>query len=127
MNIPETLRYTATHEWVRQDADGTLAVGITDYAQDNLGELVFVEVPETGRSVAAGEGCAVVESVKAASDVYAPVAGEVVAANSALADTPGKINQDPYGAWLFRLKPSAGADADKLMDAAAYRARLATA
>jgi len=127
MNIPETLRYTATHEWVRQEADGTLAVGITAYAQDNLGELVFIEMPEVGRRVAAGDGCTVVESVKAASDVYAPVAGEVAAANAALADTPNKVNQDPYGAWLFRLKPAAGADLGKLMDAAAYRASLGTA
>jgi len=127
MNIPEALRYTATHEWVRQEADGTLAVGITDYAQDNLGELVFIEVPEVGRRVAAGDGCTVVESVKAASDVYAPVAGEVAAVNAALADAPNKVNQDPYGAWLFRLKPAAGADLGKLMDAAAYRASLGTA
>jgi glycine cleavage system H protein len=126
MNLPETLRYTATHEWVRQEADGTLAVGITDYAQDNLGELVFVEVPEPGRRVAAGDGCAVVESVKAASDVYAPVAGEVAAANTALADTPNRVNQDPYGAWLFLLKPAAGVDLGKLMDAAAYRTSLGT-
>ena len=124
MNIPETLRYTATHEWVRQDADGTLAVGITDFAQDNLGELVFVEVPEVGRQVAAGDSCAVVESVKAASDVYAPVAGEVAAANAALADAANQVNKDPYAAWLFRLKPAAGADLGKLMDAAAYRASL---
>jgi len=127
MNIPETLRYTATHESVRQEADGTLAVGITDYAQDNLGELVFIEMPEVGRRVAAGDGCTVVESVKAASDVYAPVAGEVAAVNAALADAPNKVNQDPYGAWLFRLKPAAGADLGKLMDAAAYRASLGTA
>ena len=127
MNIPEALRYTATHEWVRQEADGTLAVGITDYAQDNLGELVFIEVPEVGRRVAAGDGCAVVESVKAASDVFAPVAGEVAAVNAALVDTPRKVNQDPYGTWLFRLKPAAGADFGKLMDAAAYRASLGTA
>ena len=127
MNIPEALRYTATHEWVRQEADGTLAVGITDYAQDNLGELVFIEMPEVGRRVAAGDGCTVVESVKAASDVYAPVAGEVAAVNAALADAPNKVNQDPYGAWLFRLKPAAGADLGKLMDAAAYRASLGTA
>jgi glycine cleavage system H protein len=126
MNIPDTLRYTATHEWVRQEADGTLAIGITDYAQDNLGELVFVEVPEIGRRVAAGDGCAVVESVKAASDVYAPVAGEVAAVNAAAADTPNKVNQDPYGTWLFRLKPAAGADLGTLMDAAAYRASLGT-
>jgi len=127
MNIPEALRYTATHEWVRQEADGTLAVGITDYAQDNLGELVFIEVPEVGRRVAAGDGCTVVESVKAASDVYAPVAGAVAAVNAALVDTPRKVNQDPYGTWLFRLKPAAGADPGKLMDAAAYRASLGTA
>ena len=127
MNIPEALRYTATHEWVRQEADGTLAVGITDYAQDNLGELVFIEMPEVGRRVAAGDGCTVVESVKAASDVYAPVAGEVAAVNAALADAPNQVNQDPYGSWLFRLKPAAGADLNKLMDAAAYRASLGTA
>jgi len=127
MNIPEALRYTATHEWVRQEADGTLAVGITAYAQDNLGELVFIEMPEVGRRVAAGDGCTVVESVKAASDVYAPVAGEVAAVNAALADTPKQVNQDPYGSWLFRLKPAAGADLNKLMDAAAYRASLGTA
>ena len=127
MHIPETLRYTTTHEWVRQEADGTLTVGITDFAQDNLGELVFVELPEAGRRVAAGENCAVVESVKAAADVNAPIAGEVAAANAALADTPNKVNQDPYGAWLFRLKPAAGADLGRLMDAAAYRASLGTA
>lgn len=124
MNIPDTLRYTATHEWVRQEADGTLSVGITDYAQDNLGELVFVEVPETGRQVAAGDGCAVVESVKAASDVYSPVGGEVVAGNAALADAPNAVNHDPYGTWLFRVRPAADADIGGLMDAAAYRASL---
>jgi glycine cleavage system H protein len=126
VNIPDALRYTATHEWVREEADGTLSVGITDYAQDNLGELVFVEAPEPGRRVAAGDGCAVVESVKAASDVYAPVAGEVTAANAALAETPNAVNRDPYGAWLFRLKPAAGTDLGKLMDAAAYRSSLGT-
>jgi glycine cleavage system H protein len=124
MNIPDTLRYTATHEWVRQEPDGTLTVGITDYAQDSLGELVFVEVPETGRRVAAGESCAVLESVKAASDIYAPVAGEVVAANTALADAPGQVNKDPYGAWLYRVKPAAASDYTNLLDAAAYRSRL---
>lgn len=127
MHIPETLRYTTTHEWVRQEADGTLTVGITDFAQDNLGELVFVELPEAGRRVVAGDGCAVVESVKAAADVNAPIAGEVAAANAALADTPNMVNQDPYGAWLFRLTPAAGADLGRLMDAAAYRASLGTA
>lgn len=122
MNIPETLRYTATHEWVRQEAGGALAVGITDHAQDALGELVFVELPRLGRRLDAGEACAVVESVKAASDVYAPVAGEVAAVNRALADAPNRVNQDPYGAWLFRLKPAPSADLARLLDAAAYRA-----
>ena len=126
MKIPDTLRYTATHEWVRQESDGTLTVGITDYAQDQLGDLVFVEVPQSGRRVAAGEACAVLESVKAASDIYAPVAGEILAANPELADSPGKINEDPYGAWLYRLQPVADSDYAKLMDAAGYQASLGT-
>jgi glycine cleavage system H protein len=121
MNVPDALRYTSTHEWVRKEPDGTLSVGITDHAQDALGELVFLELPEPGRKLAAGEACAVVESVKAASDVYAPLAGEVVAANAALKEEPGRLNKDPYGAWLFRLKPAEGADASQLLDAAAYR------
>lgn len=121
MKTPESLRYTATHEWVRLDADGTMAIGITDHAQESLGELVFVEMPEAGRRLAAGESCAVVESVKAASDVYSPVAGEVVARNEALADAPNEVNKDPYAAWLFRVKPVPAADLGKLMDAAAYR------
>ena len=124
MKIPDALRYTATHEWVREESDGTLAIGISDHAQDSLGELVFVELPERGRRLAAGETCAVVESVKAASDVYAPVAGEVVARNDALVDIPGEVNKDCYAAWLFRLKPAAGAGLEKLMDAAAYRKSL---
>ena len=127
MKTPESLRYTATHEWVRLDADGTLAIGITDHAQESLGELVFVEMPEAGRRLAAGESCAVVESVKAASDVYSPVAGEVVARNDALADAPNEVNKDPYAAWLFRVKPAPGADLDKLMDAAAYRKQFSEA
>ena len=121
MNVPETLRYTATHEWIREEADGTLSVGITDHAQDALGELVFLELPEPGRKLAPGEACAVVESVKAASDVYSPLAGEVVAANAALKEEPGRLNKDPYGAWLFRLKPDGGANLSQLLDAAAYR------
>lgn len=121
MNVPDTLRYTGTHEWVRKEPDGTLSVGITDHAQDSLGELVFLELPEPGRKLAAGEVCAVVESVKAASDVYAPLAGEVVAANAELKEEPGRVNKDPYGAWLFRLKPAEAADLSKLLDAAAYR------
>jgi glycine cleavage system H protein len=121
MNIPDTLRYTASHEWVRQESDGTLSIGITDHAQDSLGELVFVELPEAGRRLAAGDACAVVESVKAASDVYAPFAGEVVARNDALAEAPNELNKDPYAAWLFRIKPAAGARLDNLMDAQTYR------
>lgn len=121
MNVPDTLRYTGTHEWVRTEPDGTLSVGITDHAQDALGELVYLELPAPGRRLAAGEACVVVESVKAASDVYAPLAGEVVAANAALKQEPGRLNQDPYGAWLFRLKPADGVDPSQLLDAAAYR------
>jgi len=121
MNVPESLKYTASHEWVRAEPDGTLSVGITDHAQDALGELVFVELPEVGRKLKADEACAVVESVKAASDVYAPLAGEVVDAHHALADSPGDVNKDPYGAWLFRLKPADPAALAKLLDAAAYK------
>jgi glycine cleavage system H protein len=121
MNIPDTLRYAATHEWVRQEADGLLTVGISDFAQDSLGELVFIDLPDIGRQVTAAEGCAVVESVKAASDVYAPVAGEIVATNAAVVQTPNQVNHDPYGAWLYKLKPAAGVDLGKLMDAAAYQ------
>jgi glycine cleavage system H protein len=118
-NIPANLKYTATHEWVRGDDDGTVTVGITDHAQEQLGDMVFVEFPELGRSVAAAEECAVVESVKAASDVYSPVAGEVIAVNKALEDTPQLINQDPYGeGWIFRLRTQEGLD--KLLDAVAY-------
>jgi len=121
MNFPENLRYTASHEWVRQETDGTLSVGITDHAQDSLGELVYVELPEAGRRLAAGDACAVVESVKAASDVYAPVAGEVVARNDALAEAPSDVNKDPYAAWLFRIKPAEAGRLDNLMDAQTYR------
>lgn len=121
MNVPEELRYTSTHEWVRAEPDGTLTLGITDHAQDTLGELVFVELPAVGRKLAAGEACAVVESVKAAADVYAPLAGEVVAANTVLRDAPNQVNKDPYGAWLFRFRPAAGTDPSGLLDAAAYR------
>lgn len=120
MNHPKELKYTESHEWIRSEQDGTLTVGITDHAQDALGDLVFIELPELGRRLDAEEACAVVESVKAASDVYAPLAGEVVAANKALADAPGEVNKDPYGAWLFRLKPSDATALGKLLDAAAY-------
>jgi len=122
MNIPADLKYTASHEWIRSEADGTLAVGITDHAQESLGDLVFIELPEKGRRVAANEACAVVESVKAASDIYAPVAGEILAVNSALVDAPEKVNADAYASWLFKLKPANAADVAKLLDAAAYTA-----
>lgn len=120
MKTPKELRYTASHEWVRREADGTLAVGITDHAQEQLGDIVFVESPQVGRKVAAGEAVGVVESVKAASDIYAPVAGEIVGANAGLGGEPQQVNQDAFAAWIFRIKPSNAADADKLMDAAAY-------
>jgi glycine cleavage system H protein len=122
MNIPADLKYTASHEWIRSEADGTLAVGITDHAQESLGDLVFIELPEKGRRVAANEACAVVESVKAASDIYAPVAGEILAVNAALVDAPEKVNADAYASWLFKLKPANAADVAKLLDAAAYTA-----
>jgi glycine cleavage system H protein len=125
-NVPPDLRYTKAHEWVRSLPDGTLEVGITDHAQHALGDLVFVEVPEAGRSVQAGEACAVVESVKAASDVYAPVSGVVVTGNPALASEPESVNKDPYKAWLMRLKPAAGAiAAAALLSASDYQQQLA--
>lgn len=125
MSIPADLKYTKSHEWVKVEADGTLAIGITHHAQDLLGDMVFVENPVVGRALNAGEECAVVESVKAASDVYAPVAGEVVAANSELESSPEMINQDPYGAWMFKLKPANPADVNGLLDAAGYEAQIA--
>ncbi|MEW6133020.1 MAG: glycine cleavage system protein GcvH [Pseudomonadota bacterium] len=126
MSIPADLKYTKSHEWVKVEADGTIAVGITHHAQDLLGDMVFVENPAVGRKLAAGEECAVVESVKAASDVYAPIAGEVVAANEEVESSPEKINQDPYGAWMFRIKPDNVADVNALLDAAAYEAHVAS-
>lgn len=119
-SIPDNLRYASSHEWMRAESDGSYTVGISDFAQEQLGDLVFLEVPEVGRKLSAGEACAVVESVKAASDVYAPVAGEVVAANDGLSDALEQVNKDPYNAWLFRIKPANPADVQKLMDAAAY-------
>ena len=119
--IPSDLKYAKSHEWARKQPDGTVVIGITDHAQSALGDLVFVEVPKAGRKVNAGEACAVVESVKAASDVYAPVSGEVVEANVALAGAPETLNQDPYGkGWMFKLKPGNAAELDKLLDAAGY-------
>jgi glycine cleavage system H protein len=121
MNLPADLKYTPSHEWVRVEADGTLTVGITHHAQDLLGDMVFIENPVAGRKLAKGEECAVVESVKAASDVYAPVAGEVVAANRDVEASPESVNQDAYAAWLFKIKPADAGDVAKLLDAAAYQ------
>ena len=124
--VPADLKYTSSHEWARTLPDGTLEIGITDHAQHALGDLVFVEVPEAGRAVKAGEPCAVVESVKAASDVYAPLAGEVIAGNPKLKDDPETVNTDPYAeGWLMRLRPAPGAlAAAALMSAADYRKLL---
>jgi len=121
MKTPEDLKYTEAHEWVRQEADGTVTVGVTDHAQDQLGDVVFVQSPEPGRQVTKGEECGVIESVKAAADVYAPLSGEIVAANAELADAPEKINQDPYAAWLFRIRPSDTGELATLLDAASYQ------
>ena len=124
-DTPADLKYTKSHEWVRDGGDGTVTVGITDHAQAALGDLVFVEVPETGRRLAAGEACAVVESVKAASDVYSPVDGEVGEANDGLADAPEKVNDAPYAdGWLMKVRLDDGATLDDLMDADAYAATL---
>ncbi|UOD29765.1 glycine cleavage system protein GcvH [Massilia violaceinigra] len=120
MNIPADLKYTESHEWVRAEADGTLTVGITEYAQDALGDIVFVELPKVGKVFTAGDDAAVVESVKAASDIYAPVSGECIAVNDAVADAPDSINTDAYAAWLFKLKPSDAGAINGLLDAAAY-------
>jgi len=124
MNIPTDLKYTASHEWVRREPDGTLTVGITDHAQSALGDIVFVELPEVGKRFATGSACGVVESVKAASDIYAPVAGEVVAVNDALPQAPEKVNEDAYAAWFFKVKPADAAAVDGLLDAAAYGATI---
>ena len=121
MKLPQELRYTASHEWVRRESDGTVTVGITDHAQEQLGDIVFVEAPQQGRRVAKGESVGVVESVKAASDIYAPVAGQVVAVNADLSSAPEKVNEDAYGAWMYRIKPDNAADLDQLLDAAAYQ------
>jgi len=121
MKTPEDLKYTEAHEWVRQEPDGTFTVGITDHAQRELGDVVFVQNPAPGRALKRGDECGVIESVKAAADIYAPLSGEVVAANDALADAPEKINEDPYAAWMFRIRPTDPAELAGLLDAAAYR------
>lgn len=124
MNIPGNLRYTTSHEWVRVEADGSLTIGVTDHAQEALGDVVFLELPDAGRAVAAGEAIAVIESVKAASDIYAPVAGEIIASNEAAVDAPESVNADAYAAWLFKIKPADGADTGALLDAAGYEAAI---
>ena len=121
-NVPANLKYTASHEWLLLNADGTVTVGITDHAQEALGDLVFVELPEVGAHFDAEKEIAVVESVKAAADVYAPIAGTVAEVNQAAADAPESVNQDAYAAWLFKLTPDNVADLDKMLDAAAYQA-----
>ncbi|MDH4610206.1 glycine cleavage system protein GcvH [Pseudomonas sp. BN102] len=121
-NIPAELRYAPSHEWARLEADGSVTVGITDHAQEALGDVVFVELPEVGKTLAAGQEAGVVESVKAASDIYAPIGGEVIAVNEAVSDAPESVNSDPYGSWFFKLKPSDTAELEKLLDAAAYKA-----
>lgn len=120
MNIPANLKYSKSHEWVKPEADGTVTIGITHHAQELLGDMVFIELPEAGKTFKQKEECAVAESVKAAADVYSPISGEVIAVNSPLADEPGKINEDAYGSWLFKMKPSNPAEIDGLLDAAAY-------
>jgi glycine cleavage system H protein len=125
-NVPSDLRYLKSHEWARLEADGTITIGISDHAQQALGDLVFAEVPEAGRRVSAGEACAVVESVKAASDVYSPVSGEVVAGNADLGGRPELINQEPYGAgWLMRIRPDDKTQFAAMLDAKSYEAALA--
>jgi glycine cleavage system H protein len=127
-NIPADLKYLDSHEWARVESDGTVTIGISDHAQGALGDLVFVEVPEVGKSLSKGGAAAVVESVKAASDVYSPISGEVVAANDALGSSPELVNSDPYGAgWLFKIKPSNTAELQQLLDAKAYEKVVADA
>ncbi|PXW89696.1 glycine cleavage system H protein [Nitrosomonas sp. Nm84] len=120
MSVPTNLKYSKSHEWVKPEADGTVTVGITHHAQELLGDMVFIELPEVGRTLKQKEECAVAESVKAAADVYSPISGVVTAVNSPLVDEPGKINEDAYSSWLFKLKPSNAAELDGLLDAAAY-------
>lgn len=120
MNLPAELKYSKSHEWARQADDGLVTVGITDHAQELLGDIVFLELPEVGRRVAAGEECAVVESVKAASDIYAPIGGEIVAINESATDKPESVNTDAYAAWLFKIRPDDAGDMARMLNAAAY-------
>ena len=124
MSVNPTLKYAPSHEWVKVEADGSLTVGISDHAQEALGDIVFLELPEAGRSITAQQAIAVVESVKAASDIYAPVSGTIIARNDAIADTPEAINNAPYDNWLFKIAPSHAADVDKLLSAEDYAASI---
>ena len=126
MTVPTDLKYTPSHEWARLDPDGSVTVGITHHAQDRLGDLVYVENPAVGKRFQKGQECGVVESVKAASDIYAPVSGEVIAINEALSGNPEKVNQDAYAAWMFKLKPSDPAELNGLLDAAGYQRLIAS-
>ena len=121
-DIPADLRFAESHEWARLEADGSVTVGISDHAQEALGDVVFVELAEVGKVFAAGDAAGVVESVKAASDIYSPVSGEVIAVNDELADAPESLNEKPYEAWIFKLKPSNPAELEKLLNAAGYKA-----
>jgi glycine cleavage system H protein len=120
MNIPQNLHYAESHEWIRTETDGTLTIGITDHAQEALGDIVFLELPAVGKQFSAGQACAVVESVKAASDIYAPVSGEIIASNDEITSAPEQVNSDAYGAWLFKLKPSDSSELQKLLSAEGY-------
>ncbi len=125
-NVPSELRYTKSHEWIRREDDGTVTIGITEHAQELLGDLVFVEPPEAGSTYAVGDDCAVVESVKAASDVYSPLTGDIIEANEALSETPESINLDPYGdGWIFKMKLADEGELDGLLDATAYTEQIA--
>ncbi|MBE7213763.1 glycine cleavage system protein GcvH [Shewanella benthica] len=122
-NIPTELRYASSHEWIRKEEDGSYTVGISEHAQELLGDMVFVELPDVGDTVTAGEDCAVAESVKAASDIYAPISGEVLAVNEALEDSPELVNSDAFGdGWFFRVMPSDTAEIENLLDAEGYQA-----
>lgn len=124
--VPANLKFTKSHEWVRRETNGEVTIGISDHAQDLMGDMVFVDLPKVGARLEAGKDCAVVESVKAASDVYAPVAGEVTAVNDGVVSAPETVNKDPYGnGWLFCIKPASAGDVDKLLDAGAYEKLLA--
>ncbi|MFD2640734.1 glycine cleavage system protein GcvH [Pseudomonas japonica] len=123
-NVPADLRYAESHEWARLEADGTVTVGISDHAQQALGDVVFVELAEVGKVFGAGDAAGVVESVKAASDIYAPISGEVIAVNEELADSPELLNSEPYDSWIFKLKPADPSELDKLLDAAGYQAAI---